>query len=87
MIKELLLAVRADEACHSHVNHTFSEIGPDTKNPFLTDHHCSFVDPGDPSTLYLAQPVAAGDVLREQPVYAADYGKEEDRYESTGLRP
>ncbi|KAK9813159.1 hypothetical protein WJX72_009972 [[Myrmecia] bisecta] len=33
-MRDLLLAVRADEACHSHVNHTFSDIKPDERNPF-----------------------------------------------------
>jgi len=35
-MRELILAVRADEAGHSHVNHTFSEIGVDDMNPFTT---------------------------------------------------
>ena len=35
-MKELLLAVRADEANHSHVNHTFAGIHPDEKNPFIS---------------------------------------------------
>lgn len=26
VMKDLLLAVRADEACHSHVNHTFASL-------------------------------------------------------------
>ena len=30
----MVLAVRADEACHSHVNHTFSELKPYDENPF-----------------------------------------------------
>lgn len=46
-----------------------------------------FVDPGDPSRLYLAQPVSQGEVLHERPVYAATYGQAEERYEPTGLRP
>ncbi|KAK2076919.1 hypothetical protein QBZ16_005147 [Prototheca wickerhamii] len=32
---ELLLNVRADEACHSHVNHTFAELKPNDTNPFV----------------------------------------------------
>lgn len=32
-ILDLLLAVRADEACHSHVNHTFSDMKASDKNP------------------------------------------------------
>jgi len=31
---QVVLAVRADEACHSHVNHTFSELKTHEKNPF-----------------------------------------------------
>lgn len=38
-MKELLLAVRADEASHSHVNHIFSELGPDEMNPFVSIHY------------------------------------------------
>lgn len=34
-MRELILAVRADEACHSHVNHTFSEMKPEENNPFV----------------------------------------------------
>ena len=33
-IRDLLLAVRADEACHSHVNHTLATIEWDAPNPF-----------------------------------------------------
>jgi hypothetical protein len=46
-----------------------------------------FRDPADPSRLYLAQPVAQGDTLQQRPVYAPEYGKPEEPYESTGLRP
>lgn len=35
MFRDVLLAVRADEACHRHVNHTLSSIGEDAKNPFI----------------------------------------------------
>lgn len=31
---DLILAVRADEACHSHVNHTFAAMKTDDTNPF-----------------------------------------------------
>ncbi|KAL6778807.1 AOX1 [Auxenochlorella protothecoides x Auxenochlorella symbiontica] len=34
-MRDLLLAVRADEACHSHVNHAFSHMKPSEENPFL----------------------------------------------------
>lgn len=38
-MRDLLLSVRADEACHSHVNHTFSELSEDEKNPFAIGTH------------------------------------------------
>ena len=38
-MRDLLLSVRADEACHSHVNHTFSQMSLDEKNPFVTGTH------------------------------------------------
>ena len=34
-MRDLILAVRADEACHSHVNHTLKELRPDEPNPFV----------------------------------------------------
>jgi hypothetical protein len=48
----------------------------------------AFVDPNDPSTIFLAQPVGEGDRLaRPAPAYAANYGKDESYVEGTGLRP
>lgn len=38
-MRELLLAVRADEACHSFVNHTFSGLGVNEENPFAKGNH------------------------------------------------
>ncbi|KAG2432620.1 hypothetical protein HXX76_008960 [Chlamydomonas incerta] len=36
-MRDLILAVRADEACHAHVNHTLSQLNPSTDaNPFAT---------------------------------------------------
>jgi threonyl-tRNA synthetase len=35
-MRDLVLAVRADEASHSHVNHTFANIGPKAVNPFAS---------------------------------------------------
>ncbi|GIL99348.1 hypothetical protein Vretimale_4533 [Volvox reticuliferus] len=35
-MRELILAVRADEACHAHVNHTLSKLKADEVNPFAT---------------------------------------------------
>jgi hypothetical protein len=33
-MRDLLLAIRADELCHAHVNTVFAEIGKDDPNPF-----------------------------------------------------
>jgi hypothetical protein len=33
-VRDLMLAVRADEAIHRDVNHTLADIGPDAPNPF-----------------------------------------------------
>jgi hypothetical protein len=33
-MRDVILAIRADEACHAHVNHTFSLIKADEPNPF-----------------------------------------------------
>jgi Alternative oxidase len=38
-IRDLVLVVRADEACHSHVNHTFAGMKSDETNPFSTGAH------------------------------------------------
>ena len=38
-MRDLLLSVRADEACHSHVNHTFSQMHSDGKNPVTVGTH------------------------------------------------
>ena len=38
-MRDLILAVRADEACHSHVNHTFAGLKSDESNPFSTGSH------------------------------------------------
>ncbi|GIL86766.1 hypothetical protein Vretimale_15646 [Volvox reticuliferus] len=47
----------------------------------------AFVDPHDPSTIYLAQqPVDESQRLASAPRYAANYG-EDEVYEPTGLRP
>jgi threonyl-tRNA synthetase len=37
-MRDLLLAVRADEACHSHVNHTLASLADGAKNPFRKGH-------------------------------------------------
>ncbi len=39
--------------------------------------HAAFVDPNDPSTVYLTQPVPDSAKLQEQPKYAPNYGKDE----------
>lgn len=38
-MRDLILAVRADEACHSHVNHTFSRMKTTDDNPFTVGSH------------------------------------------------
>ncbi|CAL8469907.1 g9449 [Coccomyxa elongata] len=38
-MRDLLLNVRADEACHSHVNHTLSELKQSDDNPFMKGNH------------------------------------------------
>jgi hypothetical protein len=38
-IRDLVLAVRADEACHSHVNHTFAGMKDSDTNPFSPGSH------------------------------------------------
>ncbi len=48
--------------------------------------HKAFVDPSDPTRVYLAQPVDDSQRLSYQPTYAANYGQEE-RYEDMQLRP
>ena len=37
-MRDLLLVIRADEACHSHVNHTLATLPPDARNPFRKGH-------------------------------------------------
>eukprot|EP00835_Amoeboradix_gromovi_P004127 NODE_304_length_11385_cov_0.300018.p5 type:complete len:165 gc:universal NODE_304_length_11385_cov_0.300018:5632-6126(+) len=38
-MKDVILAIRADEANHSHVNHTFSLMKANDKNPFSKNSH------------------------------------------------
>lgn len=38
-MRDLILAVRADEACHSYVNHTFAGMKPSEPNPFGVGNH------------------------------------------------
>lgn len=38
-LRDLILAIRADEQCHSHVNHTFSSMPSDQTNPFDKNSH------------------------------------------------
>lgn len=33
-MRDVILAIRADEAAHAHVNHTFSLLDADAPNPF-----------------------------------------------------
>ena len=47
-VRDLIIAVRADEASHSHVNHTLSSMGIRQSNPFHVGHTElpeNFVDP------------------------------------------
>lgn len=47
-VRDLIIAVRADEASHSHVNHTLSSMGIRQANPFHVGHTElpeNFVDP------------------------------------------
>lgn len=44
------------------------------------------MDPADPSTIYLTQPVDESQRLGAAPKYAANYGQDE-KYEDMGLRP
>jgi len=37
-VRDVVLAVRADEASHSHVNHTMASMALDQDNPFQTGH-------------------------------------------------
>eukprot|EP01026_Neomeris_dumetosa_P031493 TRINITY_DN24970_c0_g2_i1.p1 TRINITY_DN24970_c0_g2~~TRINITY_DN24970_c0_g2_i1.p1 ORF type:complete len:215 (-),score=23.93 TRINITY_DN24970_c0_g2_i1:228-872(-) len=46
----------------------------------------AFVDPNDPTHVYLTQPVEESQRLPEAPVYAANFGQPET-YEAMGLRP
>lgn len=45
-----------------------------------------FVDPSDPSTVYLTQPTSEEQRLNYTPAYAPNYGQDE-KYEPMGLRP
>jgi threonyl-tRNA synthetase len=38
-MRDLVLNVRADEACHSHVNHTLGELAYNAENPFSKGNH------------------------------------------------
>ncbi|CAF0758449.1 unnamed protein product [Adineta ricciae] len=37
MLRDVLLAVRADEATHRQVNHKLADVGPNAPNPFLVE--------------------------------------------------
>ncbi|CAF0848702.1 unnamed protein product [Rotaria sordida] len=47
MMRDILLAIRADEATHREVNHKLADVGPDAPNPFLIQAKQA----GDPSAL------------------------------------
>ena len=49
---------------------------------------CSFVDPNDPSQIYLTSPVKDSERLPTAPVYAANYSAtQNESYQDMGLRP
>mmetsp|Transcript_13996 Transcript_13996/g.29902 ORF Transcript_13996/g.29902 Transcript_13996/m.29902 type:complete len:366 (-) Transcript_13996:255-1352(-) len=55
-MRDVVLVIRADEACHSHVNHAFGTLPPNAANPFRPDcmgpdgHH-------PPPTMDILKPV------------------------------
>lgn len=48
-------------------------------------HNTAFVDPSDPTTLYLAQPSVPS--APSAPVYSPIYGNDTQAYQDTGLKP
>lgn len=62
--------------------------GPPPGNPVYSsvDMNQAFVDPNDPSKLFLTQPVDDKQRI-PAPVYSPQYGQPEPAYEPTGLRP
>jgi Alternative oxidase len=61
-MRDLLLAVRADEMCHSHVNHTLATLPSDATNPFRTGHvvtQKNFVDPPAGIDMKTGKPIAS----------------------------
>lgn len=50
-LRDVVMVVRADEACHSHVNHTMSSLDADEQNPFRP---CT---PVLPPTMKILKPV------------------------------
>jgi len=48
--------------------------------------HTAFVDPSDPTKVFLSQPVEEEKRLKDPPVYAPNYGKD-GAYEPMNLRP
>ena len=71
-MRDVILAIRADEAAHAHVNHTFSLIDADAPNPFAVrsgegEHACS--------TATLAE--AEAEVITEEEEKKEEEGKKE----------
>lgn len=57
------------------------EVGlPEVQEEMAKMANTAFVDPNDPTTVYLTQPVGEDQRLKEQPKYAATYGANE-KYE------
>jgi len=49
---------------------------------------CRFVDPNDPSQIYLTTPVKESERLPTAPVYAANFSNtQNESYQDLGLRP
>ncbi len=49
---------------------------------------CRFVDPNDPSQIYLTTPVKDSERLPTAPVYAANFSQtQHESYQDMGLRP
>ena len=61
-MRDLLLAVRADEVCHSHVNHTLATLPGDATNPFRKGHivtQKNFVDPPPGIDMKTGKPIVS----------------------------
>ncbi len=64
----------------------FNEAVPPVARYSHVDMNQAFVDPNDPSKVFLTQPVDERERI-PAPVYAPEYGQPEEPYRPTGLRP